>query len=299
MKWEPIAQDLLISRLAPPKHKCHIVLDTDTYNEIDDPFALLYALASPELKLEAIYAAPFHNARSAGPQDGMEKSYAQILEILSLAGENRPVFRGSDKWMTSPDAPVDSPAARDLIARALAMPDDEPLYVAAIGAPTNVASAILMEPKIREKIVVVWLGGHGLHMPKTNEFNMQQDIFASQILLDSGVPLVLMPCVGVVSHLAVTMPELEHYLADKGKKGEYLIQNTRAEMERWGNQSRVIWDIATIGWLCNAGWYQSGLIPSPILTDNLTYSHDLQRHFIRYINYLDRDHILMDLYNKI
>jgi len=48
-----------------------MVLDTDTYNEVDDQFAVVYALRSPErLRVEALYAAPFHNDRSSGPADG-------------------------------------------------------------------------------------------------------------------------------------------------------------------------------------------------------------------------------------
>ena len=125
MKFRPISSDLLTARLEPPKPGCRLVLDTDTYNEIDDPFALVYALRSPKLRLEAVYAAPFHNDRSDGPKDGMERSYGQIGEILELLGEERPVFRGSERWMTGPDGPVDSPAARDLIARA--MSSEEPL----------------------------------------------------------------------------------------------------------------------------------------------------------------------------
>ncbi len=299
MNLTPIPNDLLAARLEPPKPGCRLVLDTDTYNEIDDPYALVYALCSPELRLEAVYAAPFHNDRSDGPKDGMERSYGQICEILDLLGEERPVFRGSERWMTGPDDPVDSPAARDLIARA--MSSEEPLYVAAIGAPTNVASAILLEPAIREKITVVWLGGHGLHMPKTDEFNMAQDYYASRALLESGVPLVLLPCNGVVSHLLITIPELETTLAGKGKCGQYLLDITRDYMQKHPCASKVIWDIATIGWLCNAGWYQSRLIPSPVLNPDMTYSvsEDPERHPIRYINFLSRDQIFEDLYQKM
>ncbi|MGI5893515.1 MAG: nucleoside hydrolase [Candidatus Merdivicinus sp.] len=297
MKFTPVSPELLVSRLQKPPKGCRVVLDTDTYNEIDDPYALVYALCSPEIKLEAVYAAPFHNDRSAGPEDGMERSYAQILEILQLLEMDLPVYKGSRRWMTSPDDAVDSPAVRDLIQRALS--SDEPLYVATIGAPTNVASAILMEPKIREKIVVVWLGGHGLHFPKTDEFNMKQDLFASQILLDSGVPLVLLPCAGVISHLLITIPELERELAEKGKCGQYLLEITREYMKQHPCHSKVIWDIATIGWICNSDWFQSGLIPSPILTPSFTYSTDVQRHFIRYVNFCNRDAIFSDLYAKM
>ena len=63
-----------LKRLTLPTEKIRIVLDTDTYNEIDDQFALVYSLLSPEkIDLEAVYAAPFLNKRSTGPGDGYGK----------------------------------------------------------------------------------------------------------------------------------------------------------------------------------------------------------------------------------
>ena len=80
MTLDPVRR---LERLAPPTGRVSIVLDTDTYNEIDDQFALAYALLSPDqIDLEAIYAAPFQNPRSTGPADGMEKSHEEILRVL-------------------------------------------------------------------------------------------------------------------------------------------------------------------------------------------------------------------------
>ena len=54
--------------LTPRRGRVRAVLDTDTYNEINDQFALVQLVLSPErIGLEAIYAAPFHNDRSTGP----------------------------------------------------------------------------------------------------------------------------------------------------------------------------------------------------------------------------------------
>ena len=64
--------------LALPDGPVNMVLDTDTYNEIDDQFALVYALLSEKLTMEAVYAAPFFNSRSSGPEDGMLRSYEEI-----------------------------------------------------------------------------------------------------------------------------------------------------------------------------------------------------------------------------
>ncbi|MEY9130942.1 hypothetical protein ACVIWV_002940 [Bradyrhizobium diazoefficiens] len=59
--------------LEPPVGRLRVVLDTDTYNEIDDQFALVQMLLSPErFEVEAIYAAPFFNARADSPGHGME-----------------------------------------------------------------------------------------------------------------------------------------------------------------------------------------------------------------------------------
>ena len=71
-----------------------------------------------------------------------------------------------------------------------AMSSDELLYVVAIGALTNIASAILIEPKIIEKIVVVWLGGTALHWPHAVEFNLAGDVLAARLVFDCGVPLI-------------------------------------------------------------------------------------------------------------
>ena len=118
--------------LTAPKGKVRAVLDTDTYNEIDDQFALVQMLLSPErISVEAIYAAPFHNARSSGPGDGMEKSHAEILTLLDRLGMDAgaKVFRGVDAWVGPEKAARSAPAVDDLIARARESTPEDPLYV--------------------------------------------------------------------------------------------------------------------------------------------------------------------------
>ena len=215
-KYPTIQEAARVSRLEPPTGIIRIVLDTDTYNEVDDQFALVYALQSalqsPEhLSVEAIYAAPFHNNRSTGPADGMERSYDEIMRVLDFSklAPQDGVYKGSPGYLKPDNQPWESPAAADLVERAMRSPVEDPLYVVAIGAITNVTSAILLEPAIIERIVVVWLGGHALHWPHTREFNLMQDVPAAQVLFDCGVPLVQIPCMGVTTHLATTIPELE------------------------------------------------------------------------------------------
>jgi len=303
-RFPTIPDELRISRLAPPSGNVRAVLDTDTYNEIDDQFAVAYAMLSPRhISMEAIYAAPFFNNRSTGPGDGMEKSYEEILRVLDKLGDKREdfVFRGSTSYLTSAHQPVQSAAAEHLICRATAA--DKPLYVLAIGAPTNVASAILTEPSIIERIIVVWLGGNPLYWPHANEFNLQQDLHASRVLFDSGVPLVQVPCVNVAEHLRTTIPELERYLQGKGALADYLVDifrghhaDHRGDTFAW---SKVIWDIATVAFLIEPAWIPTELAHSPILTDRITYSSDRRRHLIRIATHAERDCVFRDLFTKI
>jgi inosine-uridine nucleoside N-ribohydrolase len=298
----PINNEALIKRLALKQEKVRMALDTDTYNEVDDQFALVYALCSKEkIKMEAVYAAPFHNDRSINAGDGMEKSYSEIVRLLKVMGISHEnfVFKGSDKFMQEKNQPVDSAAARDLIKRAMESPDDDPLYVAAIGAITNVASAILIEPKIVNKIIVVWLGGQPHHWDNAMEFNLQGDLKASQVIFDSGVPLVQIPCMGVASHLLTSVPELERYLLGKNPVCDALVELFKAyESDHFG-WAKEIWDISAIAYLINSDWVPSSLVHSPVLTDNYTYSFDKRRHFIRAATQINRNAIFRDMFKKI
>ena len=74
MTFPALSNEFLLQRLQFPTKKVRMVLDTDTYNEIDDQFALVYALLCPEkLNVEARFMQPRCNDRSPGPAtDGEE-----------------------------------------------------------------------------------------------------------------------------------------------------------------------------------------------------------------------------------
>ena len=279
-----------------------MVLDTDTYNEVDDQFALVYALLSPEaVKVEAIYAAPFYNEKSDGPGDGMERSYQEILRLMKLMGKETDgiVFRGSDRYMGSKETPVKSEAVDNLIKLALESTNVDPLYVVAIGAPTNVSSALVIKPEIKENIKVVWLGGTVLDWPGAGEFNQQQDTAATQVLFDSGVDLVQIPCHNVASHLKVGVPELRACMGESAI-AKALTDLVAEAIDDNPARTRVIWDISAVACLVLPGAVRSYKIHSPVYHgEPRSYSIDKRRHLIDCVYYLDRDAIFIDFYNKI
>ncbi|MEM6333049.1 MAG: nucleoside hydrolase [Planctomycetota bacterium] len=292
-----------VRRLEHPARRVDVVLDTDTYNEIDDQFALAYALLSPEhLDVQAVYAAPFHNTRSSGPADGMQRSYEEIGRVLDRLGRTEvPALRGAESWFAESGPDTGGDAAADLIARAMARPADDPLYVVAIGAPTNIAAALTREPRIIDRVVMVWLGGHALHWPNANEFNLQQDVPASRVLFDCGVPLVHLPCQGVVRLLATTRPELRANLAGRSPIADYLLSIYEDYMDDTPARSKVIWDLAPVAWLIDPRWAETILTPSPIIASDQPprYAFDARRHLIRSAVSVKRDAIFGDLFAKL
>ena len=247
--YPELEESFRLKQLKPPTGIVRMVLDTDTYNEVDDQFALAYALLSPEkIALEAVYAAPFENSRSKSAGDGMEKSYEEILRLLNFMGRSADgfAFKGSGSYLMDISKPVESDAAKDLIKRAMASSPEDPLYVVPVGCITNIASAILIEPQIIQNIVVVWLGGNGLNWPHQKEFNLRQDVLAAQVVLNSGVPFVVLPTRPVISHFHTTLPELKYYLEGKNELSDYLyniVVDYSGGREAW---SKVIWDVTAV-----------------------------------------------------
>jgi purine nucleosidase len=301
MQTTHLDREGLLQRLAPPTGPVSMVLDTDTYNEIDDQFAVVYSLLSGNLDVEAIYAAPFFNSRSAGPGDGMRRSYEEILRLLDRLDHPHEglVYHGSERYLGQLSTPVQSDAVEDLVARAM-LPREGPLYVVAIGAITNVASALLLHPEIGEHIVIVWLGGHPQCWPHTREFNLKQDVLAAQVIFDCGAPVVQIPCKNVAEHLRTTVPEMEAYVKGRGAIGDYLYRifvDYHDDHYAW---SKVIWDISTIGYLNSPDWVPSEIRPSPVLRDDVTWgAEDRARHPFRVAIDINRDRVFGDLFRKL
>ena len=296
-------------KLTPPTHPVDVVLDTDAYNEIDDQFALAYLLRSkPHLVTKAIYAAPFHNHRSTSPEDGMEKSYDEILKLLDLLQEDVPVLKGSTTYLPDEQTPVDSPAARHLVQLAHEYSPENPLYVVAIGAITNVASAILMDTSICENIVIVWLGGNSLFSHSNKEFNLMQDIAAGRVVVGSSAPFVQLPCHGVVTQFALCEGELNQWFVGKNPVSDYLAKNTLAYMEAGLKEkfhtrawSKVIWDVTAVGWLHSGRMtlMDQTIMPRRLPDYNHQYEPTTLDSEMAYIHYIHRDALLNHLIDTL
>lgn len=290
--------------------KKKLILDTDTYNEIDDQFAVTYAMVAEDIEVIGMTAAPFTNERSTGPADGMEKSYEELLRVRNFVDpENKmniPCYRGSTEYMKNIITPVKSEAAENIVR--LVREADDIVYIAVIGCFTNVASALLLDPSISDKAVIVLLGTSKFECGTANDFNLAQDRNAARVIFECGVPVVVIPASGgCADTLMITNAEADFYLGkESGKIGKFLCQNffedETAPFDENGNccvRERSIYDIATIAFLRNPFATGVRIITAHSVDDKGNWVKLNTDRKMIYINDLYRDHILSEFFTSV
>ena len=227
---------------------------------------------------------------------------AAISKIIS----DGKVFRGAEQYMSTPDTPVNSDSADTIID--LAKSGSQPLYIAAMGCVTNIATALLRAPEIRENIVVIWTSAYPSSAPHCNRpsLNLIQDIHASRLMFDSGVPLVYLPGYHVGAQLKISLPEVERFIKGAGEIGDYLHHlythnplHTMFALQDTPRRTWVIWDIIDIAWLINPDWVPTTLKTAPILDEKMYWKTDESRHLIREAHDIQRDEIFLNFYDKL
>ena len=281
------------------KDKINIILDTDTYNECDDQFALSYLIKSKDLfNIEAITVAPYsHTKRDVKVRDGQELSYNEILKMcnwLNFDTDNK-VFKGSmDYIQNGYDEKND--AVNKIIEIAL---KNNKTYILGIGAITNIALAIKKEPKIVNKIEIIWLGGNELGYEDNLEYNFRQDVEAVKIVFESKVKLTILPCKNIVSQLKIDINTLKKYLENKSELCNYLIERFYNDGYHGVQESRIIWDISVIAYMINKNWFETKQISCPKIRKDTSYEVTNNKHNITFVTKLVRNKIYEDLFNKL
>lgn len=291
MKGTVMTREEMLADIKSGRRK-KLILDTDTYNEIDDQFALTWCYLADNIDLIAVNAAPFNNPnRCSGYEDGMLKSLDEIKKVLSLIDPNytTPVFEGSRTTITELGGkPVDSPAARNIIKTV--KESDEPVYVAGIGAITNVVSALLLDPSIKDNMCVIWQGTNEFrNTANPCDFNLAQDYMAGQHLLNIDVPLLISPS-WCVTH--VIEGKYEDFCILKGHNDicDYLFSlidwsyNLYNQAEDW---THVVWDFGPPAILSCPECATIETIPAPVFADGSYYAQDSTRRKILYLRAID------------
>lgn len=196
-----------------------LVVVTDIGVEIDDQWALVHLLLSPELDVRAIIT-----THASSAQLSPVTSHKKALEVLDRVWHRpsrRPtVVEGADAPLKDMTASQPSAGVNLLLHVSKQSSPSQRLVVLLTGAATEVASAILQDPSIVHRITVVAMGFED--WASGDEFNVRNDPAAWRVVLRSEVPLVIGSAALTKRDLRLTRGEASALVSGRGRVGQYL-----------------------------------------------------------------------------
>jgi purine nucleosidase len=209
-----------------------VVVDNDLGGDPDGLVQLAHHALSPSVDLRLVIGSHLRPGDPFDPSDTTADNAAAVArEVLALAGrDDVPVLAGSNVGLSDRGTPLRSAAAEALVAEAMRTDVDTPLYVCAGAGLTEVASAWLIEPRIADRLTLIWIGGpehRDLAEPPPGampvEYNLLIDVLAGSVVFgDSTVPVWQVPRDAYRQTLA-SFAELELRMAEQGPLGARLF----------------------------------------------------------------------------
>lgn len=282
----------------PREAKKRVIVNTDAKNECDDQFAIVQAILTPSFELCGVTPAHFGDKKSkTSLQDSVDETNL-LLKLMNLEGKVR-VEPGAKGPMPDETTPMDSPGARLIIEEAL-KDDDRPLYVAFYGPLTEMAAAILLEPKINtSKIVVVWIGG-GAWPNGGREYNLSNDIHAANVVMKSNLTVWQVPR-NTYRTMGVTYAEMIEKVYPHGELGKYLVEQVFEYNSRMNPdfEFRSLGDSPCIGIIMDPEVGTWSWRPAPLFDEQMHYLHPGQYRPIRVYDNVNTRFVHEDLWAKL
>ncbi len=241
-----------------------VILDTDT--GVDDALAILLAMRSPEIRVEAITGVCGNT-----PLENCIRNIHLTLSVLDARetpvvapGEDRPLVRELDyagdihgddglggvtsqvdadgrRTYPDPDRRPSTVHAVDLIPDLAGRYPGE-LVLVAVGPLTNVARAVMKDPdRMRGLREIIIMGGAfetGGNVSPVAEFNIHADPHAAQIVCDSGIPLVFVP-LDVTRQAFLDAGTIDRFAAEAGARAVF-VRDCTARYVAFHRQNRGV-----------------------------------------------------------
>lgn len=285
--------------------KQKVWLDSDTGNEMDDLYAIVRLLKEPSVEVVGLSSAHFNNpdllvfekwnAYDTKGLNTLEDSQRLNELILSTMGMmDIPHPKGADRQIGRAwggTEPRNSPAIEAIIALVKSLPEGEKLDILTLGALSNIASAIIIAPEIKQRIRVFSLGARYNQSNRAwskNEFNIRNDLNAFDYLLDqTDLDFTVMP-------LETALP----LQFDRDSTYEKTNDNVPIEKilaDRWREQNpqdktRVMWDLALVQAYLLPQFSETLLVNSP--PENKSFT-------VRIFSKIDKDALMEDFWSVL
>lgn len=308
---------LATGSLASQTTKIPIIVDTDANNEVDDQHALAYLFFNAGIfDIRGITTNATHNGGS------VKAHYDEARRVMQLCNvwKKYPLMIGADKDFETiapyiKSAKFDGYEAVDFIIKEVLENKNGKLVLVPIGKLTNIALAVKKEPRIKDKVRIVWLGSN---YPAPGEYNLENDISAVNYLLNQNVDFEIVTVrygQGTGSDaVRVTQNEIAANLAGKGPEvkavagrhggqfttfGDYSV-NLFSKIHLDGNPpSRALFDLVALAVIKNPEWGKKKPVPAPLLVDKKWLERPDNKRQIMVWEHFDKNRILSDFYKNI
>ena len=294
---------LVFMATAAAQGKKPVILSTDVGNEIDDQWAITYMLLSPVFEVKGIVSA--HGPSLPAPS--AHSTYKVLVDVV----EHRlgmlthpPLFEGSSLPLANNTSPRGNAAVDFIVETSKGYSANNRLTVLTIGAATDVASALLQDPLIANRISVVAMGFKSL-TEGGKEFNIENDPRAWQVILNSDAPVTIGSADVCQRDLAMSFDHAKELVSRRGEIGAWLwdeyqswyYRNVKPWRKEDFSKPWVIWDTVVMA-------YEQGLttqkdLPRPKLESDLSFGSGSSGKTMTWITGVDSKRMWDDFAAKV
>lgn len=201
--------------------RSRVMYVNDLSGDLDGFFATVHMILSRSVDLRGIIGTG--TGRAGETADRSAALAEEILTLMGMTGRCK-VHRGAAGKMSAAKSPMPAPGVQAIIEEAMRTDSALPLFVAVGGGLTEVASALLLEPKIAGRFTLVWIGGDAYPSGGTGETNFNIDPLAAQFIFnETTLPIWQVPRSAYATTI-VSAAELQAFVAPHGAIGKWLYQ---------------------------------------------------------------------------
>jgi purine nucleosidase len=301
--------------------RMRVIFDNDFSGDPDGLFALAHLLLSPSVEVRGLIGSHLKVGDGFDPSktqaDNAAKKASELMAMMKVSGI--PVVAGSNAAMLNDSTPVKSAGVDLIIKEALRTDTQLPLYVICGAGLTEIASAALTDPKIADKLTLIWIGGSeypDLAVPPPNysnpEYNLNIDIAAGRALFNhSQVKLWQIPR-NAYRQALLPYSQLQTKIKPNGAVGKYLsgvLENLMTRLAQWhlnigetyilGDSPLVLLTALQSSFEADPSSSEYALKPCPVINAQGGYGYNSGGRNIRVYNRLDINLMFNDFFAKL
>lgn len=302
--------------------RTRVIIDNDLSGDPDGLFQVAHALMSPSAEIRAIIGSHLSVNDGFDPSKKQaENAAAKARELIGIVGGGNAVqvFAGSNTAMPNDSTPVKNAAVDFIIAEAMRTDTKAPLYVVCGALLTEIASALLTEPRIAGKLTLIWIGGPeytDLAVPPPGyshvEYNLNIDKAAARSVFNrSAVPIWQIPR-NAYRQCLMSYAQLLLKVKPQGQLGAYLYQQIAGILSRlqqyglkaaetyvMGDSPLVLLTALQAQFEPDPSSSDYAARPAPLISPDGQYLHNHRGRMIRVYTRLDTYLMFEDFFAKL